>query len=605
MFYQYNNPISFSPDGTILATGTYDGMVRLWDIETGRNIGNLIGKPSRSWVRCVAFSPDGRTIASRGSETIIRLWDVETQTVFATLEEHKRVNALKFSPNGEMLAVGASNRIKLWDMVTRQNVAILEGHTERIYSVAFSPDGKMIVSGSEDKTIKLWDVAASQNIATFTHPDRWGLQSIYSATFSVDGGMIASVGYGSVKLWDVAMQTLIQTFNTRGFIEPLATPKMTFSLDGTMVLMNFHGTKSLWDVTTQTLIASINGVSPDVRTFAKSTYSGTILLGDMEPLNEKLNPSMIDFLLSVKADHDLIHVPLKVTAVNGVAKTIKSIGDLYDVLSDIGGHVYSLSTWDPNTRQWNDYYGISDRETVADKILTDDMGIRTHMMYAVTISLQGEALGTNGRSTITLHPGHNLVGIPLKDSRIERVSDLFSLDGIQNNVYSINTINSMGSSSYDWKVETIGLPGKHSDTFITGGQAFFLSAHEGATITISGEKWSNTLGTQAAPPIASITMSQIETALLPNYPNPFNPETWIPFRLAEDADVVLTIYDVGGRMVRALDIGHNKAGVYESRDKAIYWDGKNDLGESVATGVYFYHLSAGDYKATKRMVILK
>ncbi len=106
-------------------------------------------------------------------------------------------------------------------------------------------------------------------------------------------------------------------------------------------------------------------------------------------------------------------------------------------------------------------------------------------------------------------------------------------------------------------------------------------------------------------PTGNHQKSILTTTLLPNYPNPFNPETWIPFRLAEDADVTLIIYDVGGRIARTLDIGHSKAGVYESRDKAIYWDGRNNLGESVASGVYFYHLSTGDYKATKQMVILK
>ena len=96
-----------------------------------------------------------------------------------------------------------------------------------------------------------------------------------------------------------------------------------------------------------------------------------------------------------------------------------------------------------------------------------------------------------------------------------------------------------------------------------------------------------------------------ETVLLPNYPNPFNPETWIPYRLAEDAFVTLTIYDSAGRVVRTLDIGHQTAAFYESRSKAIYWDGRNEFGEQVASGVYFYHLSAGDYSATRRMVILK
>ena len=96
-----------------------------------------------------------------------------------------------------------------------------------------------------------------------------------------------------------------------------------------------------------------------------------------------------------------------------------------------------------------------------------------------------------------------------------------------------------------------------------------------------------------------------ETALLPNYPNPFNPETWIPYRLAQDAFVTLTIYDTAGEVVRSIDLGYKPAAVYESRAKAIYWNGRNEFGEQVTSGVYFYHLSAGDYSATRKMLILK
>ena len=96
-----------------------------------------------------------------------------------------------------------------------------------------------------------------------------------------------------------------------------------------------------------------------------------------------------------------------------------------------------------------------------------------------------------------------------------------------------------------------------------------------------------------------------ETELLSNYPNPFNPETWIPYRLAEDANVTLTIYDSSGQVVRTLDVGHRIASAYESRSKAVYWDGRNGLGERVVSGIYFYTLTAGDFSATRRMVILK
>ena len=96
-----------------------------------------------------------------------------------------------------------------------------------------------------------------------------------------------------------------------------------------------------------------------------------------------------------------------------------------------------------------------------------------------------------------------------------------------------------------------------------------------------------------------------QTVLLPNYPNPFNPETWIPYQLANPADVSITIYTSDGKLVRKLDIGHQQIGLYQNRSKAAYWDGKNEIGEPVASNVYFYTLTAGNFSATRKMLILK
>ena len=96
-----------------------------------------------------------------------------------------------------------------------------------------------------------------------------------------------------------------------------------------------------------------------------------------------------------------------------------------------------------------------------------------------------------------------------------------------------------------------------------------------------------------------------ETVLLPNYPNPFNPETWIPYGLANDTDVQISIYDISGELVRQLDLGHQRAGHYTERSRAAYWDGRNGIGEHVASGVYFYTLTAGDFTATRKMLIGK
>ena len=96
-----------------------------------------------------------------------------------------------------------------------------------------------------------------------------------------------------------------------------------------------------------------------------------------------------------------------------------------------------------------------------------------------------------------------------------------------------------------------------------------------------------------------------ETSLLPNYPNPFNPETWIPYQLAKPADVSVSIYAADGRLVRHLALGHKPAGIYHNKSRAGYWNGRNERGEPVASGIYFYTLKAGDFRATKKMLIQK
>ena len=96
-----------------------------------------------------------------------------------------------------------------------------------------------------------------------------------------------------------------------------------------------------------------------------------------------------------------------------------------------------------------------------------------------------------------------------------------------------------------------------------------------------------------------------QTQLLANYPNPFNPETWIPFELSRDSQIAIRIYDLQGQLIRQLELGMVTAGRYIRADQAAYWDGKTETGEAVASGTYFYQLQAGDYLETKKMVILK
>jgi hypothetical protein len=95
------------------------------------------------------------------------------------------------------------------------------------------------------------------------------------------------------------------------------------------------------------------------------------------------------------------------------------------------------------------------------------------------------------------------------------------------------------------------------------------------------------------------------TALFQNYPNPFNPDTWLPYQLATDAPVTIRIYNIKCQLIRLINLRHQKAGIYMTKDRAAYWDGKNATGEAVSSGVYFYQLQAGDFLATRKMVIVK
>ena len=133
-------------------------------------------------------------------------------------------------------------------------------------------------------------------------------------------------------------------------------------------------------------------------------------------------------------------------------------------------------------------------------------------------------------------------------------------------------------------------------------------AARAGTLTVDYEYFRSTVDSavQASPTLsAAAIIVPTQTGLLPNYPNPFNPETWIPYQLSKPANIVMYIYGVDGRLVRTLMLGYQAAGMYRGRSRAAYWDGRNEIGEPVASGVYFYTLTAGDFSATRKMLIRK
>jgi WD40 repeat protein len=197
--------VVFSPNGKTLASGSFDGSVRLWDVETRQPLGQPLALAGDSFsIQSMAFSPDGKTLASGSFDGIVRLWNVETRQLLGELvNDSSSVYSVAFSPNGKLLASGnGDNTVRLWNIETKRVLSKpLVGHSSSVYSVAFSPDGKTIASGSDDKTVRLWEVETKQALS---EPLVGHSSSVYSLAFSPDGKILASGSDDkTVRLWEI------------------------------------------------------------------------------------------------------------------------------------------------------------------------------------------------------------------------------------------------------------------------------------------------------------------------------------------------------------------------------------------------------------------
>ena len=200
------NGVSISPNGQILASGSWDKTVRLWDVATGRQLKQL-----RGYGYSVAISPNGQILASESLDKTVRLWDVATGRELQQLTGHTGiVNGVSISPNGQILASGSDDKtVRLWDVATGRELQQLTGHTGIVNSVAISPNGQILASGSDDKTVRLWDMATGRELQLLT--GHTGI--VNSVAFSPNGQILASGSWDkTVRLWDVSTAQELKQF---------------------------------------------------------------------------------------------------------------------------------------------------------------------------------------------------------------------------------------------------------------------------------------------------------------------------------------------------------------------------------------------------------
>ena len=494
----------------------------------------------------------------------------------------------------------------------------LEGHPGNYHRIAFKDNGTLI-SGSHDNTLRAWDVTTGTQrwekdvgnwvyaVALPSHDSffiAYGGEGNYDIRmrYSDDGdwrgevtghiGPVTSLAFkpnsyrlasassdSTVRIWDVGDNTNLRHVRTlrghTGNVESVAwSPDGSIlasgGRDGTVRLWNPHNGINFAVLRGHTSLVIHLAWSPDGSILASGSHDNTIRLWNPDTHGTRRVLRDLDFTPSSLAFHP-----------NG--QTLASGG---------GNNIISL--WNPNTgaRKAKFIEGSQPVFSPNGQIIAAGGYGDIKLFQLLTVDVTG-----NGKVNVndlvevarnygkTVGAGANRKADVNNDGKVD-VDDILAV---------IEAVDAAGAPALTQEeIEPGSLQASDVRRWIRDAKA----ANADPAGIAALERLLAALTRVAAPPPK-------ETVLLANYPNPFNPETWIPYQLSEAAEVTVTIHSSDGKLVRTLELGQMPAGAYSDKDRAAYWDGQNAQGEPVASGVYFYTLTAGDFSATRKMVIRK
>ena len=576
----YAISLAFSSDSRILASGSNDGLICLWDVETKKQMGILEGHEGM-WIRHVAFAPDGTLISLCGWEDkSVRFWNVDEQKQVNILEEFLTFD---LSADGNLLVLGdEAGALHLWDMVEQREISSLPVQDSRLILFALSPDGRTVAIYDDwNGTLRLWDVTGKEEKAI--------LEGYYSGSsricFSPDSKVLAISTYSSIRLWNIGEGEQIDIPASDGVV---SSGRIAFSPDGSYVVnADFGGKVNLWDIGTQNLLKTTIQQDRKYESVAFSSDGKTIALGCQDGTIQILDVETWEVLRELDGYTGWVNF----------------------VLFSPDGNELASFGWDADEVMALCFWSIREQKQV-DKIKLQNMEFPLAYSFEknllaftspqVPFPIRILDVSTNKQiAQFSVNPPH-----PSYCAAFSPDGNILVSAGIRQDPVRLWSITD--------KVHLADLPG-HTDqvdfvTFSPDGKWLASSSNDGTVLL-----WEVNLdvhdgiGRAVEPNGKQLgkwgKVKQME--LLQNYPNPFNPETWIPYTLSESEHVKIRIFGSAGHLIRTLDLGQKSPGAYLSKEKAAYWNGRNEAGELVASDVYFYTLMADDFARTRKMTVLR
>ena len=497
-------------------------------------------------VEGLAFKDNGTLISGGGGQNgILRAWNVTTGRQLWEQGVGAVYAVALPSHNPRFIAYGGG--YGNYEIRTRYSSngnwrGKVVGHTDTVYSLAFQPNSYLLASASRDKTVRIWDVGDINNLRHVRTLRH--ADHVYSVAWSPDGRTLASAsGDGTVRLW-----------NPNNGIN--------------FAVLRGH-TRAVRSV----------AWSPDGRILASGSYDDTIRIWDPDT-------------------HGTLRV-LRAPQFSGGAVSLAFHPNGQTLAS--GNGLSTIRLWDPNTG--------AHKATLT--------GYQSNNWNGLAFSPNGEILASRGV------PGKDIffyrsLTVDVTGNGKVNVNDLVEVAKNYGKTVGAGA-NRKADVNNDGKVDVDDILAVIEAVDAAGAPALTQEDIKPGSLQASDvRRWIRDAKAANVDPAGIAALERLlvllsrrdlpvpkETALLANYPNPFNPETWIPYQLSAAAEVTVTLHSSDGKLVRTLELGQVPAGVYSDKDRAAYWDGRNAQGEPVASGVYFYTLTAGDFSATRKMVIRK